>query len=152
TDPHKFRPTTKMPKFRLEQDEVHAIAAFLWQSGLEATLERQAAGKPASGKELFETRGCMGCHSVGEGNARTGGTFAANLTRLGEKANYDYIVRWVHNPRERTRPYCPLEKRDLGPDDYAKHGVPFEFDLDHSQCPNDGTQLIVQQMTVMPSL
>ena len=28
-----------------------------------------------------------------------GGTFAANLTREGEKANYDYLVRWVHNAR-----------------------------------------------------
>ena len=35
-----------------------------------------------------------------------GGTFAANLTRIGEKANYDYLVRWVHNARQRTRPYC----------------------------------------------
>jgi len=26
-----------------------------------------------------------------------GGTFAANLTRVGEKDNYDYLVRWVHN-------------------------------------------------------
>jgi cytochrome c551/c552 len=152
TDPHAFRPTTKMPKFRLEPDEVHAIAAFLWQSGLDATIERQPQGDPVAGKELFETRGCMGCHSVGEGSARVGGDFAANLTRLGEKANYDYIVRWVHNPRERTRPYCPLEKRDLGPEDYAKRGVPFLFDLDHSTCPNDGAQLVVQQMTVMPSL
>ena len=44
-----------------------------------------------------------------------GGTFAANLSRVGEKDNYDYLVRWVHNPRERTRPYSPFEKRDLGP-------------------------------------
>ena len=50
-----------------------------------------------------------------------GGTFAANLSRVGEKDNYDYLVRWVHNPRERTRPYSPFEKRDLGPEDYAKH-------------------------------
>src|SRR5258708_36163972 len=81
-----------------------------------------------------------------------GGEFAANLTRLGEKARYDYIVRWVHNPRERTRPYCPREKRDLGPDDYAKQGRPFVFDLPNSRCPNDGAQLQVQNLTVMPSL
>jgi mono/diheme cytochrome c family protein len=105
-----------------------------------------------AGKETFETRGCLGCHSVGEGSASIGGDFAANLTRLGEKANYDYIVRWVHNPRDRSRPYCPLEKRDLSAEDYAKHGLPFEFHDDDSTCPNDGAQLVVQQMTVMPSL
>jgi len=81
-----------------------------------------------------------------------GGTFAANLTRVGEKANYDYLVRWVHNARERTRPYCPYEKKDIGPEDYKKKGLPYVFDLDHSKCPNDGHELQVQNMTVMPSL
>src|SRR6266481_4871977 len=81
-----------------------------------------------------------------------GGTFAANLTRVGEKGNYDYLVRWVHNPRERTRPYCPFEKKDIGPEDYKKKGLPYVFDLDHSRCPNDGHELQVQNMTVMPSL
>ena len=82
----------------------------------------------------------------------TGGTFAANLTREGEKANYDYLVRWIHNARQRTRPYCPYEKKDIGPEDYAKKGLPYQFDLEHSQCPNDGHELQVQNMTVMPSL
>jgi mono/diheme cytochrome c family protein len=81
-----------------------------------------------------------------------GGTFAANLSRVGEKDNYDYLVRWVHNPRERTRPYSPFEKRDLGPEDYAKHGQPFVFDLEHSRSPDDGHELVVQQPTVMPNL
>ncbi len=30
---HTFRPTTKMPQFRLQQDEIQAIAAFIWQHG-----------------------------------------------------------------------------------------------------------------------
>jgi cytochrome c2 len=151
-DPQAFRPGTKMPKFRLSDDEIHALSAFVWQSGLDGPkLEAQPAGDPAKGKESFETRGCLGCHSVGEADARMGDEFAANLSRLGEKASYDYIVRWVHNPRERTRPYCLREKRDLGPEDYARHDLPFVFDLDHSKCPNDGSELQVQNMTVMPS-
>ena len=72
-----------------------------------------------------------------------GGDFAANLSRVGEKDNYDYLVRWILNPRTRTRPYCPFEKKDLGPEDYAKHDLPFVFDLDHSRCPNDGHELVV---------
>jgi hypothetical protein len=152
-DPQAFRPGTKMPRFRLADDELKAIAAFVWQSGLTGpSLPSQPKGDPVKGKEAFETRGCLACHSIGEGNQRMGGTFAANLTRLGEKATYDYIVRWIHNPRQRTRPFCPKEKRDLGPEDYSKHGLPFVFDLDHSTCPNDGAQLQVMQMTVMPSL
>jgi cytochrome c2 len=150
---HTFRPTTKMPQFRLQPDEVQAISAFIWQSGLTGpALPRQAPGNAARGKQLFESRGCLACHSIGEGTAQMGGTFAANLSRVGEKANYEYLVRWVHNPRERTRPYCPFEKKDLGPEDYARHGLPYVFDLDHSRCPNDGHELVVQQPTPMPSL
>jgi cytochrome c2 len=150
---HTFRPTTKMPQFRLQPDEIQAISAFIWQSGLTGpALPKQTPGNAAHGKVLLESRGCLACHSIGEGSAMIGGTFAANLSRVGEKDNYDYLVRWVHNPRERTRPYSPFEHRDLGPEDYAKHGLPYVFDLDHSRSPNDGHELVVQQPTVMPNL
>jgi hypothetical protein len=81
-----------------------------------------------------------------------GGDFAANLQKVGEKANFDYIVRWIHNPRERWAPYCPKEKRDLTEEDYKKHNLPYVFDTElHSRCPNDGAELQVQNMTVMPN-
>ncbi|MGA7078226.1 MAG: hypothetical protein WBQ43_20790 [Terriglobales bacterium] len=150
--PTDFRPTTRMPNFRLNDDQIKAISAYLWQSALTDPQPKHKLGDAAHGKELFETRGCLACHSIGEGDQMQGGTFAANLTRVGEKANYDYLVRWVHNARERTRPYCPYEKKDIGPEDYAKKGLPFVFDLQHSKCPNDGHELQVQNMTVMPSL
>jgi cytochrome c551/c552 len=150
--PSDFRPTTKMPNFRLNDDQIKAISAYIWQSALTDSLPKHKPGNAAHGKELFETRGCLACHSIGEGDQTQGGTFAANLTRVGEKDNYDYLVRWVHNPRERTRPYCPLEKKDIGPEDYKKKGLPYVFDLDHSRCPNDGHELQVQNMTVMPRL
>lgn len=150
--PGDFRATTKMPNFRLNDDQIKAISAYIWQSGLTDPRPRHKPGNAAHGKELFETRGCLACHSIGEGDQMQGGTFAANLTRVGEKDNYDYLVRWVHNARERTRPYCMYEKKDIGPEDYKKKGLPFVFDLDHSRCPNDGHELQVQNMTVMPSL
>jgi len=150
--PSDFRATTKMPNFRLSDDQINAISAYLWQSALTDSLPQHKPGSAAHGKELFETRGCLACHSIGEGDQLQGGTFAANLTRVGEKDNYDFLVRWVHNARERTRPYCPYEKKDIGPEDYKKKGLPYVFDLDHSRCPNDGHELQVQNMTVMPSL
>jgi cytochrome c2 len=150
--PSDFRPTTKMPNFRLTDHQIQAISAYVWQSGFTDALPKHKPGNAAHGKELFEERGCLACHSIGEGDQMMGGTFAANLTRVGEKANYDYLVRWIHNARERTRPYCPYEKKDIGPEDYAKKGLPFQFDLEHSRCPNDGHELQVQNMTVMPSL
>jgi cytochrome c2 len=150
--PTDFRPTTKMPNFGLTDHQIQAISAFIWQSALTDSLPKHKPGNPEHGKELFESRGCLACHSFGEGDQMHGGTFAANLTRVGEKANYDYLVRWIHNARERTRPYCPYEKKDIGPEDYAKKGLPYQFDLGHSKCPNDGHELQVQNMTVMPSL
>jgi len=150
--PSDFRPTTKMPNFRLTDHQIQAISAYIWQSGFTDPLPKHKPGNAAHGKDLFETRGCLACHSIGEGDQMQGGTFAANLTRVGEKANYDYLVRWIHNARERTRPYCPYEKKDIGPEDYAKKGLPYQFDLEHSKCPNDGHELQVQNMTVMPSL
>ena len=150
--PTDFRPTTKMPNFRLTDHQIQAISAYIWQSGFTDPLPKHKPGNAAHGKELFEERGCLACHSIGEGDQMQGGTFAANLSRVGEKANYDYLVRWIHNARQRTRPYCPYEKKDIGPEDYAKKGLPYLFDLDHSRCPNDGHELQVQNMTVMPSL
>lgn len=150
--PSAFRATTKMPDFRFNDQQIQAISAYLWQSALADPLPKHKLGSAGHGKELLDTRGCLACHSIGEGDQLQGGTFAANLTRVGEKDNYDYLVRWVHNARERTRPYCPYEKKDIGPEDYKKKGLPYVFDLDHSKCPNDGHELQVQNMTVMPSL
>ena len=168
-DPQKFREGTKMPTFWRFSDhdpeskrpdmrdadadqQIQAISAYLWQDSFNGKLPEQPRGNAGHGKELFESRGCLACHSIGEGDSKQGGTFAANLQKVGEKANFDYIVRWIYNPRERWAPYCPKEKRDLTPEDYSKHNLPFEFDTElHSRCPNDGAELQVQNMTVMPN-
>jgi cytochrome c551/c552 len=167
-NPQGFRPGTKMPTFwrfaepiengmppmrdKDGEDQIQAIAAYLWQDSFDGRLPVQQRGDVAHGKDLFETRGCLGCHSIGDEENKIGGTFAANLQKVGEKANFDYIVRWIHNPRERYAPYCPKEKRDLTEDDYKKHNLPYVFDTElHSRCPNDGAELQVQNMTVMPN-
>ncbi len=166
-NPQEFRPGTKMPTFwrfasqsstpGIKPDEdaaeqVQAISAYLWQNSFSGKVPTQARGNAGRGKELFESRGCLACHSIGEGDNEMGGQFAANLTKVGAKANFDYIVRWIYDPRDRFAPYCPKEKRDLTPEDYAKAGKPYVFDTElHSRCPNDGTELQVQNMTVMPN-
>ena len=167
-NPQAFRPETKMPTFwrfasgigereahlrdKDGEDQIQAISAYLWQDGFDGKLPEQQRGDAGHGKTLFESRGCLACHSIGEGDNRIGGTFAANLSKVGEKANFDYIVRWIHNPRDRYAPYCPKEKRDLTAEDYSKKNLPYVFDTElHSRCPNDGAELQVQNMTVMPN-
>jgi cytochrome c551/c552 len=167
-NPQGFRPGTKMPTFwRFAgggesggghmrdadgSEQIKAIAAYLWQDSFDSRVPAQERGDAVRGKSLFENRGCLACHSVGNPDSTLGGDFAANLQKVGEKANFDYIVRWIYNPRDRIAPYCPKEKRDLTPEDYSKKGLPFVFDTElHSKCPNDGTELQVQNMTVMPN-
>lgn len=169
-NPQAFRPGTKMPTFwrfatplegthggeglrdKDAPQQLQAIAAYLWQDSFNIKLPEQQRGDAGHGKQLFETRGCLACHSIGEGDSKIGGDFAANLQKVGEKANFDYIVRWIHNPRERVAPYCPKHKRDLTPTDYQEKGLPFVFDTElHSKCPIDGAELQVQNMTVMPN-
>ncbi|MEK6282668.1 MAG: c-type cytochrome [Acidobacteriota bacterium] len=166
-NPQAFRPRTKMPtfwRFGVGEDEhgvkpdsdaadqIKAISAYLWQESFDGKVPEQGRGNAAKGKQLFETRGCLGCHSTGDAESPIGGDFAANLQRVGEKSNFEYIVRWIHNPRERWAPYCPKEKRDLTPEDYSKNNKPYVFDTDlNSTCPNDGAELQVQNMTVMPN-
>ena len=45
-DPPAFRPGTKMPRFRLSEDEIRALSAFVWQSALDGPR----AGSPAEGR------------------------------------------------------------------------------------------------------
>ncbi len=110
-NPHEWRPGTKMPTFRLTTIEIQAISAFVWQSGV--------TGRPAP-PEPRQRRARQGAlrdarlHGLpldGRRRRSQGGTFAANLSRVGEKDNYDYLVRWIHNPRERTRPTAPSRRR-----------------------------------------
>src|SRR3989441_39663 len=97
-DPQAFRPGTKMPTFwRFAntpdnggphmrdadgEQQIQAIAAYLWQDGFDGKLPEQQRGDAGHGKELFESRGCLGCHSIGEEDNRLGGTFAANLQKV----------------------------------------------------------------------
>ncbi len=155
-DPQAFRPGTKMPSFRLEDEEIQAITAFLWQSAINEKVPAQPQGDATRGRELFKVTGCLGCHSIDGkaidlGDQPVGGHFAANLSRVGEKANYEYIVRWVHNPRQRLAPYSPTARRDLTRDDYSKKSLPFLFDAEHTSSPIDGSEIQVQNMTVMPN-
>ena len=58
--PTDFRPTTKMPNFRMTDDQIQAISAYLWQTALQDPLPQQKPGNAEHGKELFETRGMSG--------------------------------------------------------------------------------------------
>ncbi len=94
--PKKFRPDARMPNFRLEEEEAKAIASYLWQNSEE--LEPIAGGGHElesyieKGLDLFESVGCLACHSDIE---EEGMVHGPNLARIGEKVNYKYLVSWL---------------------------------------------------------
>ncbi|ODS31383.1 MAG: putative cytochrome c [Candidatus Scalindua rubra] len=117
-DPKKFRPTTRMPNFMLEEDEAKAISSYLWQNSRDADLEAQGEFDEEmieEGAYVFESVGCLACHSDEADTERTHGP---NLARIGEKVNYEYLVSWLLEPKAlqpRTRmPDLRLDVEDAG--------------------------------------
>ena len=53
----------KMPDFRLSDDEGDALVALL-RSRKSPELKDDVSGDPKRGKELFQSSGCLSCHSM----------------------------------------------------------------------------------------
>jgi len=115
-DPKHFRPSTRMPNFRLEEEDAMAITSYLWQNS-----EGFEPGEPEEfddetideGAYLYESIGCLACHSEIEEDGRVHGP---NLSRIGDKANYEYLVSWLlapkaHQPKTRM-PDMKLDEED----------------------------------------
>ncbi len=128
TDPHRFRPHTRMPNFMFTREQATAIAAYLFKSsaddsaawlkahpapaGLEAALKDPATIE--EGKGLFQWVGCRGCHAIDPGQygtpvgstadfkpgaVRTTKDFAPNLSRIAEKTTAQWLYWWLKDPR-----------------------------------------------------
>ncbi|MBI3302194.1 MAG: c-type cytochrome [Deltaproteobacteria bacterium] len=116
TNPHAFRPHTRMPNFLLREDEALAITAYLLDSSKqegEAWLETHpdiegiAPGDGAlveRGKTLVNSLGCRACHGFSpEQTATVIGQhkdFAPNLARIAEKVSGRWLYYWLKNPRD----------------------------------------------------
>jgi cytochrome c2 len=64
--PEEHYAWTKMPSFRLSDEEAAALSTFLLSSAKDDALPPTtlAPGDAAKGKALFESVGCVNCHSV----------------------------------------------------------------------------------------
>jgi len=115
-NPKHFRPSTRMPDFRLEDDEAMAIASYLWQNseGFEPGEPKEFDDETIDeGAYLYESIGCLACHSEIEEDGRVHGP---NLSRIGDKANYEYLVSWLlapkaHQPKTKM-PDMKLDEED----------------------------------------
>jgi cytochrome c2 len=130
-DPHRFRPSTKMPRFfglhdhldgaglaeaqELEPVEIRAISEYLLAASQPFEYLQPADGREGSaerGKKMFQVRGCLACHSHSdfpEGKAVHG----PDLSRMGAKlATHEngkqWLYSWVREPnRYHSRTVMP---------------------------------------------
>lgn len=123
TNPHEFRPDTRMPNFLFKPDQGTAIAAYLLdatakESGEWLAAHPQPTGidsadatQVARGRQLTQDLGCRGCHAfvVGEHGPMLGHQdkdIAPNLANIAEKTSGRWIYHWVKNPRH----YSPTSR------------------------------------------
>jgi len=97
-DPIVFKkPDSKEHVFNTERPRYSKVREQVYHDLLESVapddqgLEEQVA----LGEELFEERGCIGCHTI-EGK---GGTLGPDLTRAGFMLQTQFIFRWILSPQ-----------------------------------------------------
>ena len=116
TNPHQFRPQTRMPQFFFTQAQGKAIAAYLLNASQEegqAWLDARPAPEGIDptdtalverGRALANSVGCRGCHMLEEGQTATlvgsAKTYAPLLARIAEKTSSRWLYYWIKNPRD----------------------------------------------------
>lgn len=117
-DPKAFKSEARMPKFwytsnnsgpeweKRNEAEINAITEFLWSKSKPKTLPQgRGGGDPARGKQIVETVGCFGCHSVGPieetpNRTQTRRRHGYNLASQGSKVSASWLYNWVKDPRQ----------------------------------------------------
>lgn len=114
-NPRRIRPAgyvlgwrSRMPDFRLSDEEVGSIADYLMtltypglQKGLVAEGETLDRVERLKGAKLLETtEGCIGCHRVKSRRGEIVGGFSGpDLSEAGQRLQGDFIYHFIRNPR-----------------------------------------------------
>lgn len=112
-NPLEYLPDTKMPRFRLSDEEIGYIADYLMSNSPQTTLDltppplapplklRGGKGELLSssliknGGNLVTSLGCLGCHKInGKGIA-----FGPDLSDIGNKIKPDWLLQFLKNPK-----------------------------------------------------
>lgn len=131
-NPMNFRAKTNMPRFwfhsgegidekaseeekqhhaiqtKRDQAEIVAITEYLWAMSGRYDYDgaaSQTRGSAERGMNLFNERGCVGCHTINKDAAPddlrqySPNEYGPNLARIGEKTNYEWLFSWLKNPK-----------------------------------------------------
>jgi mono/diheme cytochrome c family protein len=113
SNPHEFRPRTRMPNFQFSEDQAVQIAAYVlaqskapgdeWLADHPAPALPPASDLAARGKDLVDSIGCRACHALSpdEVASQLGANkdIAPNLSHIAEKTGPQWIYNWIKNPR-----------------------------------------------------
>jgi len=153
-DPAHFNRETAMPNFKLTDEEVGKITAFLLSFPAGKRYEPvtiEAATAPA-GERLFTERGCHGCHGV-KADETSVSPRVPHLAGIGAKVTPEWLDAWIADPK-RYNPDSAMPKVELT--ESERHAVvaylltltpaeplPAAPDLGQFK-PEDGKQLVKQ--------
>ncbi len=106
-NPKAINSITRMPNFKLNDDEADAIVTYLVQSSDSAytvPVSSMPAGDATRGKDLVNRLGCIGCHSTKEysttSRVKEGNAFAPSLENVGSKVTVQWLYQWLKNPKQ----------------------------------------------------
>ena len=115
----------KMPNLNVSDEETdNLIAFFMWvgnidnndwppqdsKTRLSRGEERMVVGVGVSpGAAVFQSRGCMNCHSL----HGTGGTFGPALDTIGRKLSKEQVEHYVRNPKAANPKALMPAQKDL---------------------------------------
>ncbi|MGE5814449.1 MAG: c-type cytochrome [Acidobacteriota bacterium] len=135
-DPKSYLERSKMGNFRLSDDEIGGLQAFLLSQrrlpSLDSTGVEWRKADVSNGRALFGELRCVSCHAV---NGR-GGTMGPELTRIGDKVRRDWLFSFLKDPH-RVQPETAMlqyrltddQLRDLAAfllDEYRSSGAESE--------------------------
>jgi cytochrome c2/nitrate reductase cytochrome c-type subunit len=129
-DPKSYLERSKMGNFRLSDEEVGGLQAFLLSQraipALDSTTIDWRKADTANGRALFGELRCVSCHSV---NGR-GGTMGPELTRIGDKVRRDWLFSFLKDPHRVQAETAMLQYRLS--DDQLRDLTAFLLDEYHS--------------------
>mgnify|MGYP003393710342 CR=1 FL=1 len=108
------KPDSKESVFDAEKPQYSRASEKVFHGLMESLAPDEAAFEEqvALGEEVFQERGCIGCHVV---NGK-GGTLGPDLSKAGSMLQTQFIFRWVLNPqafKAKTRmPNLDLNEED----------------------------------------